>query len=205
VRVGWRSQQAPLLFRLGDKDSHWGEENGLRAIIPQVLHLGLAGYPFVFAGMIGGNSYGDWRADKELLIRWTELSAALPAMQFSIAPWDFDQETVDICRRYAQLHQELAPALDRATRQAVNTGAPVIRPLNWGWDDEVAHRCADQFLLGDEYCVAPVVTPGAASRDVLLPPGQWRDHWTGARFDGPTVLRDHPAPLDHLPLFRREE
>ncbi len=211
VRVGWRSQRAPLLFRLADKDSHWGEENGLQAIIPQVLHLGLAGYPFVFADRIGGNpgrpgagNDGDQHADKELFIRWTELSTALPAMQFSIAPWDFDPETVEICRRYARLHQELAPALDRATRQAVVTGAPVIRPLNWPWDDEVAHRCADQFLLGDEYCVAPVVMPGACSRDVLLPPGRWRDHWTGEHFDGPMILRDYPAPLDRLPLFRRE-
>lgn len=204
MRVGWRSQGAPLLFRLTDKGSHWGEENGLRAIIPQMLHLGLAGYPFVAAGAIGGDQGGDQRTEKELFIRWTELSAALPVMRFSLAPWDFDLETEEICRQHVHLHQELAPALDRATRQAVVIGAPVIRPLSWLWEDEAAYRCADQFLLGDEHCVAPVVMPGARSRDVLLPPGRWRDHWTGERFDGPTALRDRSAPLDRLLLFHRE-
>ncbi|HEY65652.1 MAG TPA: glycoside hydrolase [Caldilineae bacterium] len=204
VRTGWRSQRAPLLFRLWDKDSHWGEENGLRAIIPQTLHLGLAGYPFVFADMIGGNNYGDRKADKELLIRWTELCAALPAMQFSIPPWSFDQEAVAICRRYAELHVELAPAFDQAIQETLKTGAPIIRPLCWRWDDEAAYACADQFLLGDACCVAPVVIPGARSRDVLLPPGVWRDHWTDERLDGPTTLRDYPAPLERLPLFHRE-
>ncbi|MCS7222761.1 MAG: glycoside hydrolase family 31 protein [Anaerolineae bacterium] len=204
VRFGWRSQGAPLLFRLADKGSHWGAENGLQAIIPQVLHVGLAGYPFVTAGVIGGEQGGDQRTEKELFIRWTELSAALPAMRFSLAPWDFDLETEEICRRYTHLHQELIPALDRATRQAVVIGAPVIRPLSWLWDDEAAHRCADQFLLGDECCVAPVVVPGARSRDVLLPPGKWRDHWTSECLDGPTALRNHSAPLDRLPLFHRE-
>jgi alpha-glucosidase (family GH31 glycosyl hydrolase) len=206
VRVGWRSQRMPLLFRLAGKESHWGRENGLQAIIPQVLHLGLAGYPFVSAGAIGGDFRRDPHVDKELFIRWAELCAALPAMQFSIAPWDVDSETSEICRRYVRLHQEeLAPVLDRATRQAILSGTPVIRPLNWLWDEEEAHWCADQFLLGDECCVAPVIVPGARSRDVRLPPGRWRDPWTDKQFDGPRLLRDYPAPLDCLPLFHREE
>lgn len=204
VRTGWRSQSAPLLFRLWDKDSHWGEENGLRAIIPQTLHLGLAGYPFLFADMIGGNNYGDRRCDKELLIRWTQLCAALPAMQFSIAPWHFDEETVAICRQYARLHQELGPVLDEVSAEARDTGAPMIRPLGWVWDAEAAHRCDDQFLLGADCLVAPVVWPGQRARDVLIPPGVWRDHWTGREVEGPVLLRDHPAPLDRLPLFFRE-
>ncbi|NOZ26917.1 MAG: glycoside hydrolase [Chloroflexi bacterium] len=204
VRTGWRSQRAPLLFRLWDKFSHWGEENGLRSIIPQTLHLGMAGYPFVFADMIGGNNYGSLRADKELLIRWAELCAALPAMQFSIAPWEFDEETVEICRRYARLHGELASAVDRAAREATSVGAPMVRPLCWRWDNELAYLCADQFLLGDTHCVAPVVKPGARSRDVLLPPGVWRDHWTDRQWEGPTLIRDYVAPLDRLPLFHRE-
>jgi alpha-glucosidase (family GH31 glycosyl hydrolase) len=205
VRVGWRAQKAPLLFRLADKESHWGDENGLRAIMPQMLHVGLAGYPFVFADMIGGNNYGERKADKELLIRWAEVNAALPAMQFSIPPWEFDRETVEICRACVRVHEELMPAIERAMREAVSVGAPIVRPLNWRWDDERAHHCADQFLLGDEFCVAPVVTPAALTRDVLLPPGQWRDYWTGARHVGPTVIRSYPAPLDLLPLFQRDE
>ncbi|MCD6289545.1 MAG: hypothetical protein J7M34_03505 [Anaerolineae bacterium] len=204
MRTGWRSQRAPLLFRLWDKFSHWGEENGLQSIIPQALHLGLAGYPFVFADMIGGNNYGALQADKELLIRWTELNAALPAMQFSIAPWGFDEETTAICRRYALLHQELAPVIDQAAREAVSIGTPIVRPLSWHWDDERAHQCSDQFLVGDAYCVAPVMTAGARSRDVLLPPGTWRDYWTDQRWDGPTLIHRYEAPLDRLPLFHRE-
>lgn len=43
--------------------------------------------------MIGGNAYFGQRPDRELMVRWTQLNALMPAMQFSIAPWDLDRQT----------------------------------------------------------------------------------------------------------------
>jgi alpha-glucosidase (family GH31 glycosyl hydrolase) len=62
-----------------------------------------------------------------------------------------------------------------------------------------------EFLLGDDLLAAPVLEPGAVSRDVYLPSGQWRDEADPLHpiYTGPLWLRNYPAALDTLPYFTR--
>ncbi|MBM3123051.1 MAG: glycoside hydrolase [Chloroflexi bacterium] len=203
VRAGWKNQPAPIFFRQWDKATSWGLDNGLHSVLTGSLALGLAGYPFILPDMVGGNEYQE-RADAELMIRWTQVNALLPAMQFSLAPWDHGTEAAELCRRYANLHVDFAPRILGLAREAARTGAPIVRPVFWlAPDDERALGCDDEFLLGDDILAAPVVSPGQRARDIYLPPGRWRDHWTREEFEGALVLRGYPAPLDVLPLFER--
>jgi len=204
VRSGWFNQSAPIFFRQWDKTSDWSYANGLKSVITGLLSLSLTGYPFILPDMIGGNAYHE-TPDAELMIRWTQLTALLPALQFSIAPWDFGEECDRVCRRYVELHIEFAPEILRLAEEAARTGEPIIRPVFWlAPHDERALRCDDEFLLGDDVLVAPVVEAGQRARDIYLPPGVWRDHWTGQVVEGPIVLSDHPAPLETLPIFQRQ-
>jgi alpha-glucosidase (family GH31 glycosyl hydrolase) len=204
VRSGWFNQNAPIFFRQWDKWSTWGTDNGLHSVLTGILALGLTGYPFILPDMVGGNAY-DQPADAELMIRWTQLNALLPAVQFSLAPWDYGGECVELCRRYANLHLEFSPRILELAAEAARTGSPIIRPLWWlSARDERALTCDDEFLLGNDLLVAPVIQPGARTRDITLPPGRWRDHWSGEVFAGETVLKDYPAPLDVLPFFERQ-
>ena len=204
VRCGWHAQRYPVLFRQWDKFSVWGLDNGLASIITSALAFGMVGYPFALPDMIGGNGYNGVTADKELFIRWTQASAAMLAIQFSIAPWDYDDETITICRKYAKLHVDLLPQRLAAARQATQTGAPVIRPVFWHAPlDEQTFTIKDQYLLGDTLLVAPVITPATTSRDVYLPRGNWRNYWTGEQYTGGQWLTNVSAPLDTLPLFER--
>jgi alpha-glucosidase (family GH31 glycosyl hydrolase) len=190
--------------RLSDRLSIWEGVGGLAATLSSALMLGLSGWPFVLPDMVGGNAYGEAVPDKELYIRWFQACAPLFAMQLSIAPWDYDVETVSICRRYADLHMALAPLRMAAAAQAVQDGSPVVRPVFWAAPRIAeAQLIADQFLLGDTLLAAPVIAPGARQRDIYLPPGTWRDYWSGAQYAG-GWLRAFPAPLDTLPLFTRE-
>ena len=50
-----------------------------------------AGYPFVLPDMVGGNGYNG-RPERELFLRWLQLSVFLPAIQFSYPPWLYDQQ-----------------------------------------------------------------------------------------------------------------
>ena len=62
----------------------------------------------------------------------------------------------------------------------------------------------DQFALGDDLIVAPVVEKGARARDVYLTEGAWRDLLRGGEVvQGGRWLRGHDAPLDHIPCFAR--
>jgi alpha-glucosidase (family GH31 glycosyl hydrolase) len=204
VRSGWLNQCAPIFFRQWDKSTNWTCANGLRSVITGLLSLSVTGYPFVLPDMIGGNAATNEWPDAELMVRWAQLNALLPTMQFSLVPWEHGQECVDLCRRAAELHLEYAPAIVQLALEATRTGQPIIRPVAWlAPHDERALLCEDEFLLGHDVLVAPVVYQGQRARDIYLPNGTWRDRTTDRMVEGPIVLEDYAAPLDVLPIFHR--
>ncbi len=70
--------------------------------------------------------------------------------------------------------------------------------------DGRAARADQQWMLGPDVVVAPVVTRGATSRQVLLPRGCWMQQEVAgaARVRGPRVVTA-AAPLGRLPYFFR--
>jgi alpha-glucosidase (family GH31 glycosyl hydrolase) len=203
VRSGWLNQPAPIFFRQWDKASTWGTDNGLHSVLTGILALGLTGYPFILPDMVGGNEYEE-KADAELMIRWTELNSLLPAMQFSLPPWEYSEECSQICRKYARLHEVYSGRLIQAAGESIQNGDPIIRPVWWGDPtDQEAINCDDQFLVGDGLLVAPVLVKGKRNRDIYLPKGRWKEAWSGEIYEGNRVLEDYPVPLDSLPVFER--
>ena len=86
MRAVYRNQDQPILTRMMDKESHWGYDNGLQAIvlllnttthvtsescsigsfktilktmIPTAFLFSTIGYPFILPDMIGGNVYNN--------------------------------------------------------------------------------------------------------------------------------------------------
>ena len=92
-----RTQGVGLLTRMGDRFSTWGVDNGLQSVIPTLLTSSILGYPFCLPDMIGGNAYFGTKPDPELMVRWTQASALMPALQFSIAPWDLGPQVDELC------------------------------------------------------------------------------------------------------------
>jgi alpha-glucosidase (family GH31 glycosyl hydrolase) len=209
VRVGYQSQNISCFFRLVDRDSVWGYDLGLRSLIPAVLTVSMLGYPFILPDMVGGNAVPERTAgnsygpERELYVRWLEVAAFMPAMQFSIPPWQYDAEVVAIAHKFAALRASLvAPLLLELAGEVTDTGDPIVRPLWWiAPGDETAHRIDSQFLIGDTLLVAPVLEPGKQERDVYLPAGKWRSY-KGELFDKtPVLLTDYPVDLDEVAYF----
>lgn len=121
VRVAFRTQHLPVFVRMMDKDSLWGYENGLKSLIPHALTFSIIGYPFVLPDMIGGNAYKGM-PDKELYIRWLQANALLPSIQYSIVPWQYDDETVEIAKKMDALHEKYSDLIITLARMAVHTG-----------------------------------------------------------------------------------
>ncbi|OXU27291.1 hypothetical protein TSAR_004452 [Trichomalopsis sarcophagae] len=208
ARVGWKTQGLPMFVRMIDKDTRWTWNNGLPTLITTLLQMNLNGYVFVLPDMIGGNGYvGNSFNDtelpsKEIFIRWLQANVFMPALQYSFVPWDFDAETIAICKTFTDLHAKIAPKIVALMKKAVETGAPVNPPI-W-WVDPLnipAHKINDEYLLGEEILVAPVIEQGAFSRDVYLPGGTWKDANTEKLYAGPMWLNNYPAPLNVLPYF----
>jgi alpha-glucosidase (family GH31 glycosyl hydrolase) len=199
VRVGYLAQKFGLIAREGDKDSRWGLDNGLHAIITHAFNLSINGYPYIMPDMIGGNQY-DQPCERELFIRWAEAASLMPIVQYSITPWSYDEEVTAIARRYSLLHLILGEYYLKLAKEAKENGEPIISPLILRYPHD--KKCAtinDQFLVGD-LLVAPVVNKNQDEREVYLPKGEWVDFWTEKELTGPKVVTVK-TPLDRLPLY----
>ena len=203
VRVGYRTQKHPIFVRMMDKFSNWGHDNGLKSVIPCALTFGILGYPFVLPDMIGGNAY-DNLPDPELYIRWLQLNTFLPSMQFSIPPWLYNYTVIDIAIKFTRLHEQYSDMMIDLANESVRTGHPIIRPL-WWLDpySESGLTCEDEFLVGDQILVAPVVDQGARQRSIYLPPGSWLDNLNNVTVEGGMWLMNFLVDIDELAYFTK--
>lgn len=62
-------------------------------------------------------------------------------------------------------------------------------------------QVTDQFLLGNDILVAPVLAKGAVSRSIIFPEGTWLGE-DGSEVYGPCEA-EVQAPLSRLPWYRR--
>lgn len=210
TRVGFKTQELPVLVRMIDRDSIWGHERGLKSLIPTALTFSMMGYPFILPDMIGGNAYDPSDLDKtvlpeaELFVRWLQVTTFMPTLQFSVAPWEYNETIVNISRKFVDMHESISSRIISLARHCVDTGEPIVRPIWWiAPNDQDALRLDSEFLLGDEILVAPVLEQGATSRDVYFPEGCWRHEESDVIYCGPKWHKDFPSPLDELPHFFR--
>ncbi|KAH0540789.1 myogenesis-regulating glycosidase [Cotesia glomerata] len=210
ARVGWATQDLPIFIRMIDKDSRWTWNNGLPTLITTLFQMNMAGYGMVLPDMIGGNGYlngmlnGTVLPSKELFIRWLQCNVFMPSLQYSFVPWDYDAKTINISRKFTDLHAKITPSIVKAMQAAVKTGAPVNPPIWWvDPDNQEAHKINDEYLLGEEILVAPIITENAIARDIYLPKGNWKDGNNNRTYRGPMWIKDYPAPIDVLPYFTK--
>jgi alpha-glucosidase (family GH31 glycosyl hydrolase) len=193
----------------GDETTDWSRSAGIASLTTDMLNRGIGG-AYGFTTDIGGFydiPYG--ATGKELFLRWAEWAALSPFFRIhgSVAagthtPWSYDEETLRIYKRLARLHRRAEPLIMRLWRRARGTGVPIARPLWLEYPgDGRAVRQDQQWLLGPNLLVAPVVVEGARSRRVYVPRGCWRAPG-GNRFRGPGA-EPVPAPLGKLPWFAR--
>ena len=194
----------------GDEATNWSQASGLASLAPDMLNRAIGG-AFGFTTDIGG--YYDITTPpttKELLLRWAEWASLSPIFRLhgsgragTHTPWSYDTQTVRAYRALSLLHQQAAPMILRLWKQADGTGIPPTRPL---WlefpGDPRAAAQQQEWTLGDDVLVAPVVTEGATRRAVYFPAGCWRDPETHLVRHGPGVATIS-APLTRLPYFFR--
>jgi len=203
TRAGYAGVQRHAIVWTGDNSACWEH---LADSLQMLLNLGLSGVPFV------GSDVGGFLGNPtpELFLRWLQMAVFTPFLRthsnidtLPREPWAFGPEVEAIARDFLRLRYQLLPYLYGLVRQASLSGTPIMRPLLWhAPNDPLATACSDQFLLGENLLIAPILHPGAQSRSVYLPRGEWYDFWTGELLPGSGyILRK--APLDRIPILVR--
>lgn len=205
--------RAPVFVSLPPFPSSW---KAIKSVIPTVLSYGIIGYPFVMPGAVGGdvalpmsdnnpdNDYEVNLPDKELYIRWLQLSTFLPVIRFTHLPSKYPDESVlDIAKSLTTLRQKhVTPRLKKYANITLDTGLPIIRPL-WMLDpaDPACHLVVDEFAVGDEIIVAPILYAGSRQREIYLPAGVWKDGIDQSLRKGSRWLHQYRVAQDKIAYF----
>ena len=203
TRAGYAGIQRYSTMWTGDTNSTW---DSLALNVPMFTTLGLSGEPFIgsdVGGFIG-------RANGEFLVRSYQIGFLAPFFRnhhaiegYDQEPWRFGKYYEDIIRKYLKLRYQLLPFLYTTLEEAHRTGVPLFRPLMLNYQDDAStYNLDDEFMIGEDLLVAPIVKPDVTSRLVYLPKGMWYDFWTNKKYSGGTTIRID-APLETVPIFVR--
>ena len=204
TRAGFAGVQRYSAVWTGDNYASWDH---FAMSIPMLANMSVSGVPFVGADAGGFND----RPTPELYTRWLQAASLTPFFRsHSVGwagnkePWEFGDEFTAINRSTIELRYKFLPYIYSLFYQHERTGEPVMRPLWYEFPaDKRGYLVADEYLLGGDLLVAPVIKEGMSEREVYFPAGtDWLDWWSGEKFEGgkPRVIK---APIDRLPLFIR--
>lgn len=207
-RASWKMAGLPLAQRLRDKGHNW---NDLQKLIPDLMSQSIMGYTYTCPDMIGGGEYQSFlnaaTIDEELVVRSAQVHALMPMMQFSVAPWRvLSKENNQICLNAAKLHTQMGDLFLKLAKDAAKTGEPIVKPMSLAFPEAGCETIKDQFMLGEDILVAPVVEKGARSRTIFFPEGKWKGDDGSiviCKKGGKTV--EIQVPLERLPYYIKAE
>ena len=123
------------------------------------------------------------------------------------SPWNMEESYaapgfMAEMRYWHKLHEQLRPYLWKTAQECVRDNKPFMRPMIYEWpNDANAMNCQDEYLLGDDLLIAPLLEENATTREVYLPEGMWFDFFDGTEYSGNQTIA---AGKDgKLPVFTR--
>ena len=147
----------------------------------------------------------------ELYIRWIQLGVFHPFCRTHSSgdhgeqePWSFDEDVLNITRKFIALRYTLLPYLYTMFWQYANEGIPMLKSLvYYDQEDPQTHYRTDEFLFGDHIMVCPIVEPNAKGRRTYIPRGNWYNYWTDEIHTGGKESWVN-ADIDTIPIFIKE-
>lgn len=188
---------------------HWGGDcyadfESMAESLRGGLSLGLSGFGF-WSHDIGGFEN---TAPVSVFKRWLQFGllsshSRLHGSRSYRVPWEYDQEAVDVTRKFTKLKASLMPYLYQTAVDAHKKGVPVMRAMLLEFFNDPAAETLDrQYMLGDSLFVAPIFTE-EGEVTYYLPDGKWTHLLTGEAAIGG---RWYTETYDYfsLPLYVRE-
>ncbi|MCI1187001.1 DUF5110 domain-containing protein [Hymenobacter sp. DH14] len=229
ARSGWAGLQRNGVFPWsGDINRSW---SGFQAQVPVMLGMGQGGVGYMHSdaggfcvGGIDPELYTRWLQMASLCPILRPHGEGVPP-----EPYFYPEPYKSAVREAVHLRYQLLPYLYTLAWQNTTTGAPLVRTMDYEESYELRVKSEelkrtvysesaislltpnsslltlnsnDQYLLGPNLLVAPVLHPSQRQRNVALPAGNWIDFYSNQTYTGGQTV-SVPAPLAHTPLLVR--
>lgn len=188
----------------GDNMSLWSQ---MRMSISMNTNLGISGFSFI------GNDVSGFGLDssEELFIRWMEMGPFIPIFRNHSnmytrrqEPWAFGPRAEKIAKKSIELRYELLPYIYDLYYISHKEGLPIFRPMIMEYEKDMnLLNMREQFMLGENMIVAPVLYEGERSKTVYLPKGSWFNYFTREKLQGGKWYK-LPCELDEILVFVKE-
>ncbi|MBX7227170.1 MAG: alpha-glucosidase [Chitinophagales bacterium] len=188
-----QSPEFATLFWQGDQLVDWGQNDGIKSAVTGLLSAGISGFTLNHSD-IGGYTtvtypiVQNYVRSKELLMRWIEMSAFTTAFRTheGLNPdrnkqvYD-DAELLQHFSDYAKVYAAWDFYRKQLVDEANKDGIPVVRHPYLEFPDDTAtyNIYVQQFMVGSELMVAPVLDKNTLSVNIYLPKGVWVNLWDG--------------------------
>ncbi len=173
----------------------------------QAQRMSMSGFSFVGSD-IGGFAE---QPTGELYARWIQLGVFHPFCRTHSSgdhgdqePWSFDDEVLDIVRKFIEIRYQLLPYLYTAFWRYINEGTPILKSLVlFDQEDLQTHDRTDEFIFGEKILVCPILEPNAKGRRMYIPRGKWYNFWDDEIVEGGRETWVD-ADIESVPIFIKE-
>lgn len=188
-----QSPKYATLFWQGDQLVSWGKNDGLKSAVTGLLSGGLSGFTLNHSDIGGYTSVTIpilnipvLGRSKELLRRWMEMAAFSPVYRTheGLGPDKNyqvyqDEETAKHFARNAKIYRAWYFYRKQLMQEAAEKGYPICRPVFLEYPgDSSTYNLSNQYMVGSEILVAPILDQNKTTVSVYLPNGNWVNIWT---------------------------
>ncbi len=208
-----KSPGKTTLFWLGDQMVTWRVNDGIKSAVTGLVSGGMSGFSLNHSDIGGYTSINypvveRYIRKRELLERWTQMNAFSVCFRTheGLGPDNNqqvyrDDEALAHFSKWAKVFKALSFYRKELVAEASLNGMPVVRHpfLHFPNDAEVYNINYQQFMLGDQFMIAPILDQGKTETEIYLPEGNWVNFWTDelivstGSYYVVTDLADHPA------------
>lgn len=223
VRAGYTGtgKHAKLLWN-GDQHVDWSRDFGIGSIVNSALSLSVLGMGNSHSDIGGYTTFGKMTRSKELLLRWTELSAFSMVMRSHEGnqpeknhQFDSDEETIDFVARFTRIYHHLKPYHIYVDHENSTLGMPSIRPVFFHYEAVPFFHEDGAYMLGRDLIIYPIVEQGMNHKLINLPKDNWIHVFTGDAVEEINISVDNtkldytrlhiPCPIGTPIVFYRKE
>lgn len=215
---GAKTPGQSTLMWMGDQMTTYDHHDGLRSALAGMLSAGMSGFSLAHSD-IGGytmfDRFGIIRVlrSPELFMRWAEMNVFSDAMFRThegvlpdLSTQAVNDKVIDHFAKFARLHTKLFTLVkEPLMKVAQASGAPLARHMFLEFPNDTKARLAkDQFLLGSDLLICPIVMPGKTERLCYIPEGNWTHTFTHEKALPQSEFRCS-APLGQPCVFYRPQ